>query len=180
MSIPFNFGENPGQVCQIVSQDTYATNDVALSGLGGGGGGYDPDPAFSTVVTSSITVSSILTSVIYSEDSIVAANTLNMKVNGGPTNNSLCLEGRLSTIVSIDGPTYKFAIFERTGGTIIVTNDGTFNANGLIVNSAGIITMPAISAISTLNFNTTQGVMTNISSINGVSWARISTVAGGP
>jgi hypothetical protein len=174
MSGPFNyipFGDDPGQICPITSQDTYANVNKPLSVIGGGGGGGGGN-------VSSINVSTIFTALIESEGSTVEPNLIRMKVSeAGLLQNSLTFVGHFSTIVSIDNPSSKFSIFERTGGSLSITNSGVFSTNGMFITTNGGMNIRNIVSLSTLNFTTTSGVMTNISSINGVSWARISTLA---
>jgi len=183
MSGPFNyipFGDNPGQVCQIVSQDTYATNDVPLSGLGGGGGGgYNPNPAFSTVITSTINASTIVTRVI---EVSLAAPFARIELDGPSVPNALSLIGRISTVVNVDSTADSFGVYDNAGGQIrMIQGIGLVDINGTTFNAlTGDMAIDAVGRVSTINFTPTGGAISSISSINGVNWARISTLAGGP
>jgi len=182
MSGPFNyipFGDNPGQVCQIVSQDTYATNDVALSGLGGGGGEFNPNPAFSTVITSTINASTIVTRII---EVSLAAPFARIELDGPTFPSALTLVGRISTFVNVDSTADSFGVYDNAGGQIrMVQGIGLVDINGTTFNAlSGDMRIDVVAQVSTINFSPTGGAISSISSINGVNWARISTLAGAP
>jgi hypothetical protein len=181
MSIPFNFGDNPGQVCQIVSQDTYATNNVALSGLGGGGGEYDPTPVFSSVITSSILVSSVVATYIRLVPNSDLANHINLGTAGaGDLAGGLTLHGNRSTILSVDSLAYDFQVATANAGSIGLSASGVFSTNGIQITTLANMTLNNVARVSSISFAPTGGAISSISSINGVNWARLSTLAGGP
>ena len=63
MSGPFNyipFGDNPGQLYPLASQDTYASQGAALSVIGSGGSGPSPGPVPANLAVSTLAVSSII------------------------------------------------------------------------------------------------------------------------
>jgi hypothetical protein len=179
MSIPFNFGENPGQVCQIVSQDTYATNDVALSGLGGGGGEYDPTPVFSTVTTSSILVSTVVATYIRLVPNSDLANHINLGTSAaGDLAGGLTLHGNRSTILTVDSFAYDFQVATAGGGSIGLADSGMFSTNGIQITTLANMTLNNVARVSTISFAPTGGAISSISSINGVNWNAISTLVG--
>jgi hypothetical protein len=180
MSGPFNyipFGDNPGQVCQIVSQDTYATNDVALSGLGGGGGEFNPNPAFSTVITSTINASTIVTRII--EVALVDVYS-RIEMDGPSVPGALSLIGRISTTVNVDSLADAFSVYGNNGGVIRMPLDtNLIDINGTKFNPvSGDMRVDVIAQVSTINFSPTNGAISSISSINGVNFASISTLIG--
>lgn len=179
MSIPFNFGENPGQVCQIVSQDTYATNNAALSVIGGGGGGYDPTPVFSSVTTSSIQASTVVATYIRLVPNSDFANHINMGTSaGGDLAGGITLHGNRSTIVSVDSFAYDFQVATATGGSIGLSDSGMFSTNGIQITTLANMSLHNIARVSTIVFAPTGGAISSISSINGVNFASISTLIG--
>jgi hypothetical protein len=179
MSGPFNyipFGDNPGQVCQIVSQDTYATNDVALSGLGGGGG-YDPTPVFSSVTTSTLNASTIVTRIL--EVSLGSAFS-RIEMDGPTVPGALSLFGRVSTVVNVDSFADSFGVFDNNGGFIRMgQTTGLVDINGTTFNAvSGDMRIDVVARVSSINFAPTGGAISSISSINGVNFASISTLIG--
>ena len=169
------YPENPsGQVLPITSQDTYANYLSPLSVIGSGGSGpspTNPNPQFSTVTTSTITLNTL---------SNAQGNSISLNAPPGDgLDNSLLLKGYQNTLLALDG----VVDFQLTGkgGETIQMDEGIIELNkNCIVQTNGDLATNNLIYISTLNFQTGIGVITNLSTINGAPYSAGATPTPNP
>jgi len=180
MSGPFNyipFGDEPGQVCPITSQDTYASVGAPLSVVGSGGGG---GAVTSVSGVGSILVAPTTGSVLVSLKNDVNASTLNFPVGGGQITGVSSINGAVypppagSVPTNLQVSTITFPAGQGQLINVSTVNGAPYGAGGSV---------PADLAVSSLTVAQTGDILLNgnapINAFPSITWRNTNYLPGG-